>query len=157
MKKFLKCCPKLILFYFTDPQTKEKVLATLFKVITQFWCCNARQCSTNTKMMHPDFFLFFFFVVKIVVGIFITRNWWLDVVASIKILAIRLVNDPLDLFPFYHDLHIAYRQHLPMQRLQNAVPPKQHWNSELRAPMTCAYLTVMLWTWFLIKGTTGIY
>ena len=83
-------------------------------------------------MIHPDFF--FFFLVKIVVGIFITRNWWLDVVASIKILAIRLVNDPLDLFPYYHDLHIAYRQHLSMQRLQNAVPPKQHWNSELGPP-----------------------
>ena len=53
--------------------------------------------------------IYLFFLVKIVVGIFITRNWWLDVVASIKILAIKLVNDPLDLFPYYHDLHIAYR------------------------------------------------
>ena len=36
MKKFLKCNPKSVLFsYFTDAQTKKKILVAQFKVAIQ--------------------------------------------------------------------------------------------------------------------------
>ena len=36
MKNFLNCCPKSILLsYFTDTQTKDKILVTQFKVVIQ--------------------------------------------------------------------------------------------------------------------------
>ena len=105
MKKFLKCYPKLILFsYFTGAQTKDKILATQFKVVIQHWCCNARSCSTmhwwystvlavNTKMVHLDFFG--------EGGFLITQTQKLMIASSsLKILAIRLVNHPLHPFPY---------------------------------------------------------
>ena len=66
----------------------------------------------------------------------VLRNWWLQVVTSIKILVIRLENHhPTNPFPYSVPIiisSIAYWQPLPMQRLKNAAPPTQYWKNEIR-------------------------